>query len=514
MKTVCRFVTKFASMISCVLHCFDRVIFKGHLPLLRPEILTGFVDYVLRVRRSAFMKKLAPQYSEQLVAHAKNLAGRNFVYRTGKFRKEEWAAKLLREQGIREGLIGVLCTQETCRSFRLKYGEGRPQFVAAQRQQRVLYYYYLDPQFGFMHIRLETWFPFTLQVYVNGHDWLAQQMAARQLGFEQRHNAFVQLDDAGQAQKQADRFAHLNWPKILDRWARRVNPLLKKLLRDYSYYWVTNQAEYATDLLFSSRSALQGLFAKLLQHAVLCFSAQDVLGFLGRKLDRRFTGEVQTEYKTARWPGARIKHRMMTNWLKMYDKFGLILRVETVINDPSQFQVYRKCQHRDGSTSTDWYDMPKGVAYLPHYQEQALACNLRYLNALAVVDDPAPAYRALVDLTEAKRVHGRSCAGFNPARREDLALFAAVLDGNHVVRGFANKDIRQALWGEANTTEERHRQAGAVNRRLKRMHIRGWLAKVPHHRRWRVTNLGRNLLSKALDLYRRMWPELQKPQAA
>ena len=163
MKTVCRFVAKFASMISAVLHCFDRVIFKGHLPLLRPEVLTGFVDYVLRVRRSDFMKKLAPQYSEQLVAHAKNLAGRNFVYRTGKFRKEQWAAKLMREQGIREGLIGVLCTQETCRSFRLKYGQGRPQFEVAQRQQRVLYYYYLDPQFGFMHIRLETWFPFTMR---------------------------------------------------------------------------------------------------------------------------------------------------------------------------------------------------------------------------------------------------------------------------------------------------------------------------------------------------------------
>ncbi len=33
---------------------------------------------------------------------------------------------------------------------------------------------------------------------------------------------------------------------------------------------------------------------------------------------------------------------MKDNWLKMYDKFGQILRVETVINDPREFRVRRR----------------------------------------------------------------------------------------------------------------------------------------------------------------------------
>ena len=287
---------------------------------------------------------MAPQYSDRLVEHAQNWAqkaGRTYVYRTGQFRKDEWAQSLIRDQGISEGLVGILCTLETCPSFALVPGPKRPQFVSRPRQQRVLYYYFLDPQFGLIHVRLQTWLPFTVQVYVNGHEWLAQQMVQKKLGFVQQHNAFTQLDDPDQAQRLADRFAKLNWPKILDRWARQVNPLLRELLAGYPVHWVVDQAEYATDLLFKSRAALAGLYRALLDYAVRTFTPKDILGFLGRKWDRRFDGEVHTHYEDDRWFGTRIKHRMKSNWLKMYDKFGLILRVETVINSPKEFWVYR-----------------------------------------------------------------------------------------------------------------------------------------------------------------------------
>jgi hypothetical protein len=278
--------------------------------------------------------------------------------------------------------------------------------------------------------------------------------------------------------------------------------------------WVADQAEYATDLLFSSRSALTSLYRKLLEYAVVAFSAKDILGFLGRKWDRRFAGDVQTEYKTDRWPGARIKHRMKTNWLKMYDKFGLILRVETVINAPKEFSVYRTRLRHDGSTSLGWYPMTKDATSLRHYQEQALACNRRYLDALAVVDDPTPAYQELKQLTEPKLADDRSYAGFNPARRDDVCLFAAVLDGDHVARGFRNRDVREALFGVPKLSEKPNRNSAAVGRLLKRLHVRQLIAKVPRTRRWKVTERGRRLLGLAVQLYRRSWPELAANQAA
>src|SRR4029077_12910088 len=157
-------------------------------------------------------------------------AGRTYLYRTGSFCKEHWAQQLIREQRIERGLVGILCTQETCNSFKLVPGERRPGLVSCPRRQRGLYHYFLDPQLGLIHVRLQTWAPFTLQVYVNGHDWLAQQVVRLGLGFVLKHNASTQLEDPGQAQRQADRFAKLDWPKILQRYAHQVNPLLRKEL--------------------------------------------------------------------------------------------------------------------------------------------------------------------------------------------------------------------------------------------------------------------------------------------
>lgn len=269
MTTVWRFLVKFASLIVCTLHCFDRVIFKGHLPLSAAHELERFIDYVLKVRRSQFMNVIAPKYSDQLVEHAKRMAataGRTYLYRTGSFRKDQWAERFLHEQRIERGLVAILCTLETCNSFQLVPGDKRPRFISRPRQQRVLYYYFLDPQLGLIHVRLQTWAPFTLQVYVNGHDWLAQQLARLGMGFVLQHNAFTQLDDPAKAQRQADRFARLHWPAILNRYAHQVNPLLHQVLDRYRVRWVVDQAEFATDVLFTSPTALSGLYHKLLRH--------------------------------------------------------------------------------------------------------------------------------------------------------------------------------------------------------------------------------------------------------
>jgi len=128
MSTVCAFFVKFASLIVATLECFDRVLFKGHLPLARATELERFVDYFLGVRRNHFIKVLAPQYSDSLVAYAQRWArkaNRTFLYRAGSFRKDQWADKSCREERIDRGLVGILCTMETCNSFALKYGTPR-----------------------------------------------------------------------------------------------------------------------------------------------------------------------------------------------------------------------------------------------------------------------------------------------------------------------------------------------------------------------------------------------------
>ena len=507
MKSVCSFVAKFASLISWSLSCFDRVIFRGHLPINRAEELQKFVDYVLKQRRYDFMKKTVDAWSERLVQHAKDYAakfGRIYQYSQGGVDKDVWAKQLRDQHNIQDGLIGILCVQETCPTFKLAYAEQRPIFVPRKVPQRVLYYYFLDANLGLMHVRLQTWAPFTCQIYVNGHDFLARKLAQQNIPFEQVDNCFTHLGDPQTAQRLANRFAKLPWPKILEKYARQVNPLLRKELKQLGgYYWVSDQAEFATDLCFVSKHALAGLFQRLLAFALLTFTPRKIFTYLSRKWHERFDGEVQTRYRSEREPGACIKHYMKNNWLKMYDKLGRILRIETVINQPGEFKVFRECQHRDGTSSTGYYPMRKGVGNLHHYQSHALKCNQRYLEALAVVDDPTPALDELDNLTEPKRQQGRSYAGFNPARQQEMRLFSAVLAGDHIAQGLRNHHIRAALYARTKNDRERRRQSAAIGRLLKRLHVRGLLAKVPHTRRWRVTDKGRRVLGDTLHTYRR-----------
>jgi hypothetical protein len=502
MKTLSRFVAKFTSLIVTVLSCFDRVIFKGHLPIAYGSALEQFVDHVLKIRRDDFMG-FAQEQSDTLVDHAKRLAqqaGAEYRFLQGTHRKDKLVEEILRRRPISEGLICVLCCMECCGSFRLISGKERPRLVNARRQQRVLYFYYLDPKLGLIHIRLQTWFPFPVQVYVNGHSYLAQELLKRRMGFTQQDNAFTALDDPKAAQKLADSFVRQNWPKILNRLVRQVNPLMNEpWFRSLSYYWVVDQAEYSTDLIFTNREALGDLYPRLLDHAAVNFSAKDILTFLGRRLHPRFDGEVFTQCQKDRWPGARIKHRMKNNWLKMYDKFGLVLRIETVINNPREFRV-RRLRTRAGCQEMTWCPMNKGVCNLYHYREVALAANKRYLDALSVVDNPAPAYRQVEELTEPVVASGRSHAGFNPAREADVRLFSAVLDGNHLVRGFRNTDIRETLYGSTEDAGERRRQSTAVGRMLKRLHMRGLIVKVPHSRRWHVSGKGHQVLGAVVQL--------------
>jgi hypothetical protein len=508
MKTLSRFVIKFTSPIVAVLSCFDRVIFKGYLPITNGPALEGFVDYVLKIRRCDFMA-FAEDQSKTLVDFAKRLAeeaGAEYRFLQGHHRKDKLVEEILRQRPIIDGLIGVLCCMETCPSFKLVYGKGRPRLVNARRPQRVLYFYFLDPELGQIYVRLTTWFPFTVQVYVNGHSWLEKQMLKRHLGFNLRDNAFTALDDPEAAQKLADSFGRLNWRKILNRLVRQVNPLMReRWFRGYNYYWVVDQAEFATDLIFTSRDALAGLYSRLLDHAAINFSAKDILTFLGRRFHPRFDGEVLTSCQKDRWPGARIKHRMKNNWLKMYDKFGLVLRIETVINNPREFLV-RRWRTREGRREMAWCPMNKSVINLYRYREVALAANQRYLEALSVVENPAPTYRQVEKMTEPVVKAGRSYAGFNPASGPDVKLFTAVLDGDHVLRGFRNADIREALYGTTADPVERRRESAAVGRLLKRLHVRGLIRKVPRSRRWLVSQNGHRVFQGVLQLYHRGIP--------
>ncbi len=506
------FLKKHAAKIRGVLSCFDRLIFRGYLPICHSVGLRGWL-YQLGVQDADF-KTFAPQLAERLLQHAKDTAaaaGRPYQYLPTRQSKEELARRIAARDGVSEGLVCVFSCLETCRTFRLRYGPGRPQLSGDLRRCTVLYYFYLDAVFGLIHVKLQTWLPLTCQVYVNGHSYLERKLQEHGLAYQAVDNAFVELEDVAAAQRLADGLLRQSWPRLLQGWAERVNPLLADLLRwrdgrPMAYYWVTDQAEFSTDVLFEQRQDLAGLYTALLEHATLAFSAEDVLRFLGRKPSPNFLGEVQTERKLLPLPeqqgrveGVRVKHVLKTNRLKMYDKAARVLRIEVVINDPSEFRVRRWQQTKQGGRRLAWQPLRKGVAWLWRYAEVGLTANRRYLEALAVVDDPSAA-RALLDRAcRPAPWRGRRRRALQPLSAQDQALFLAVLRGEHHLQGLRNRDLAQRLYGAApRHPAERRRRSARVTRLIQLLRAHGVLAKVPRSRRYRVTANGQRLLSSAI----------------
>jgi hypothetical protein len=141
----------------------------------------------------------------------------------------------------------------------------------------------VDREFGLIHLKLQIWFSSTKHVYVYEQEWLSRKLPAHGIKFTKLDNVFVEVGKLERAQAFADRLSSLPWPRTLDRWTRQINSLMKSLLRGSRYYWVAPQVEFATDVVFKSRSVLADLYPRLLRHGMLCCGAKSVLGCLGKE---------------------------------------------------------------------------------------------------------------------------------------------------------------------------------------------------------------------------------------
>jgi hypothetical protein len=509
------FVVKHGEKITGVLPCFDRVILRGHLPIAGP----GYFSTWLYSQRIALnlqqpepgwwnFKEAAPWFAETLKAHARAMAaqaGRPYRHLPSHERMEENARGLAEQDGITEGLVCAYGTMETCRTSRVRYDERGPKVSADRRVCLVVYFYFMDREFGLMHVKIQTWFPFTVQVYVNAHEYLARKLAGQGIGFQKVDNAFVWLADAERAGRCARGFWRREWPKFLDCLARRVNPLLTDWLAGQSYYWVIDQAEFSTDVLFKDRSALTTLRPALYEHATSCFGAPQVMMFLGRKYRETFQGEVRTHWHR-REPGGAVKHWIKGNAIKMYDKAGAVLRIETVINEPGEFFVHRPRLKQDGTEEVGWFPMSKGVANLYRYAQVGQQANERYLEALAVVNDLGVGQRELDRRSAPVFFQGRRRRGLQVLGRDDQALFQAALRGEHAIRGFRNGELAEQLFGpKPQDPRERRQRCGRVSRRISLLRAHGLVAKVPRSRRYRVTRSGQRFMSTAIQVRTRLF---------
>jgi hypothetical protein len=506
-----QFLQKHGEQVTGVISVFDRIILKGYLPISYPAAAESFLG-----RNGILLKDFKAFTTRQtmvLKSHAQKIAQdakRPYEYMHEKVRKEDYAREIAFRDSITDGLVCVFARNEENHSFGLRYGKGRPVLVKNSPHCLTLYFYYMDRHFGLMHVRLCTWMPFTIQVYINGHEWLARQMNAKGIAFTQCDNAFTTIENCDKAQQLADKLPSLRWENTLHVFARRINPLLKTILNGMEYYWVIDQAEYATDVMVKESDWLGELYTKWQKHAAVCFQADDIMRFMGRKLHGSFDSSIVTDVK-ARASVTRIKHVVRGNWIKMYNKNGIVLRVETVINRPQEFRVFKLGR---GKKPGYYEPMRKRITNMAKYATLCLRANRAYLDALAPVDDPTSVYRELERICEPVIKANKRVRPLNPLRQQDRKLFEAVIHGEHHLHGFKAAEIGNLL-GITYPPQptERKRQCAKVNRKLRLLRGHGLITRHGRSRRYRITEMGSRHMNAAITLYADAYPQTLKKAA-
>lgn len=495
-------------LIHGVLSGFDRIRFRGTIRSISyPKGMMGLL-WVLKVLLKVF-KTFVDGTSQKIKRSTEQLAkstpvGR-VVYLSGAHDKQEVVENLMRKHGVADdftGLIAVLSCVENCSSFEIHKNatEQKLELMSALRKCLHYYLYIRDPRFGMMHIRLMTWFPMRVQICMNGREWLARQLDAAGIAYQRMENTFAWVADFAKAQELLTEQTKTEWTTTLSMLLQRYHPAFASLLTELQlpgYYWTTEQTEWATDVAFCSPEALQPLYRRLVQHAMQNLSCVDVMRFMQQRLtksgglDRRYCGEIVIDLKT-RAEGTRIKHRLGQNSLKMYDKFGTVLRIETTIHHAEGLKVYRR-KENDPEGHMAWYPLRRGVADMHRRCELSQKANETYLDVLAVVEVPETVESLVVPVSKALEHNGRRHRGLNVMSIEDGRLLQIINDGQFTICGIRNRDLRERLFGAPTNAKVRKKQSGQVTRRLMLLRAHGLIQKIPKSHRYRITSKGRTL---------------------
>jgi hypothetical protein len=373
------------------------------------------------------------------------------------------------------------------------------ELVMAQRKCIFIYHYFDDPVFGFGHVRIQSWVPFNVFICLNGRHWLEKQLLKNGIGHIKDGNCFPWIDDIEKAQYLLGSQLKTDWTKLLNSLALKSCPGLPDVLKPLypEYYWSADETEWATDIMFNSVESLDELYPSFLHHAMRVSDSPSIMRYFGKRnisLSGRIKGRTPHDIMTdcrRFYEGVRIKHWLNNNSVKMYNKSGSILRIETTINNTRDFKVFRHPDD-DKKRSASWQKMRKGVSDLHRRCQVSQQCNERYSDALTIAHVNEKLKEVADSACNKIRKKGKMYRGLNPWQDEDYRLLMFLSRGENAINGFGNKDLRKWLYPESEKVDKMQLKkfSGRITRRIKLLRIHGLIRKVPRANRYVLTDKG------------------------
>lgn len=492
--------------INGVLETFDRMIINGYS--LNLCNYRHFLYYLIQNNiKLVDFDKFALNQTEKLCKHIDEYIKSNncecIYLNSGKLDKDEIARNKFKEDINKTGLICALSAVEICNTMTVKPNHETKQLEVTSRPTKCkhYYFYYNDEEFGWMFLKIQTWFPYNVQIYINGREYLSKLFDKNNIKYEMYNNSFSYISDFKNAQELADGILNKKISDSFDGLIEQINPHLTKIkeIFNHGYYWCIDQCEFATDINFKSREDLSLFYKTLVETTYFTFSSEDIYSFFGRNVSRIHTfskGEIVSDLRN-RYQGYRIKFKINNNQIKMYDK-GNNLRIEVTINNPKDFKVLKEKEkiidHGKIENVKEWIPMGKSIANLYRYVEISKNITKRYIDALPEVNTDEVPLSEIEKVSQSITIKERKYTGFNILEKDTLKLFSIISSGEYLINGFSNKLIREKYFNNNYSKKDINK----LTRLLAKLKAHGIIKKVARKNKYYLTTNGRKITNSIL----------------
>lgn len=508
------FIEKYQKETSGILHGFDRLLFSGYLTSFFPA--KGMYYYLSQTGiRLVGYKSFMEQQTKLIRQHIEQLANQSNVevqyLNNSRTSKDQLAKASLAKHATKKGLIAIISCQETAYSFSLLKNSLKKELEVKKQLRKHLHYYcyYMDAEFGWMFVKIQSWYPFSIQIYINGREQLKRALDKESIDYTAYNNSLTWVADLSKAQQIADKLTQKKWDRFLNKFAQKLNPHLTQIqtaFHGHGYKWSLHQCEYATDVLFKERNVLERIYTPLVQYATYFKGGEDIYTFFGRNLHGNSTKEVTGNTKRFT-QGFRVKHYLDRNSIKMYDKHTA-LRIETTINNPRAFKIYKTVE-RKGKKIDAWVPMGKAVSNLYRYAQIAKSANTKYLDSLTLAAPSKGIDKQIEKISQKtyitkKNKKERSFSGFNLLSKQTSLILEAINDGRFAIQPFSNKQLRELLKEKGvlnvdlTNPQELKKASGKTTRLIAKLRGHKLIYKIAHSFKYKLTKSGQQVCNAIL----------------
>jgi hypothetical protein len=440
---------------------------------------------------------LLGQITGHFVAEVKTFAQRQgiplFQFRR-KESKDQRAKQWRAQRPVRDAVVFIGVAQEKAYAFSARRLPGRRAVFEFARNKSVMpnyYYFYLDDaDWGEAFIKVCSYAPWGLKIYLNGHEWLKRQLAKEGIGFEALDNGFLSCKNPQRLQELAEGLGPKPMEAFLTKWLDRLPmPLsIDDRLAGYRYQMSIWQMEVSLTQIMDRPLAGRQFFEEVIRDNLDLGRPDRVQLIFPRKIIRTTPGSFRTRVlREGVQPSLHVSYKHFD--LKQYYKEGRGLRTEGTFHDPGDFGVN------------------KGLDNLPYLKELGRQINRRLLEVERVSQNcglSAESIQRVVQPTVT--ADGQRAPGLKFGDQRVMALMLALSLFDGLINGFRSRELRSKVATLLGVGWDEYK-AGQMSYDLRRLVRKGMICRARGRQSYYLTPYG----WKLARLYARLEARVFRP---